>query len=295
MADGILPGLIKGLATTAKSLTRHTHTAEYPDVSPALPPRSRGVIALTEENCTSCMLCARECPDWCIYIDSHKEELPPTTPGGRARQRNVLDRFAIDFSLCMYCSICVEVCPFDALHWSPEFEYAETDIRDLLHEKDRLGAWMATVPPPSALDPGSADPAEVAAAAKPPRGAGAGAAGAAAATRPARVRPAGAAPTARAAAAAATRSQQDEADRGDDTALTPGSAPERADGGAPPARPRRVVEPTRVLPIVPPAVPTDLPPRPRINPGPDPATGPAVDPATGPATGPAVDPGQGRE
>jgi len=191
VGDGILPGLVKGLATTAKSLTRHTHTAEYPDVSPALPPRSRGVIALTEENCTSCMLCARECPDWCIYIDSHKEELPPTTPGGRARQRNVLDRFAIDFSLCMYCGICIEVCPFDALHWSPEFEYAELDIRDLIHEKDRLGAWMATVPAPPALDPGSADPAEVVAAAKPPRGAAAagGTRGAAAAARPARVRP----------------------------------------------------------------------------------------------------------
>ncbi|KRC88033.1 4Fe-4S ferredoxin [Terrabacter sp. Root85] len=194
MAEGIIPGLVKGLATTAKSLTRHTHTAEYPDVSPALPPRSRGVIALTEENCTSCMLCARECPDWCIYIDSHKEELPPTTPGGRARQRNVLDRFAIDFSLCMYCGICIEVCPFDALHWSPEFEYAETDIRDLLHEKDRLGAWMATVPAPPALDPGSADPAEVTAAAKPARGsagaaaAAAGTRGAGAAARPTRVR-----------------------------------------------------------------------------------------------------------
>ena len=97
------------------------------------------------------MLCARECPDWCIYIDSHKEEMPPTTPGGRARQRNVLDRFAIDFSLCMYCGICIEVCPFDALHWSPEFEYAELDIRDLLHEKDRLGrGW-----PPSRRRPRS--------------------------------------------------------------------------------------------------------------------------------------------
>jgi NADH-quinone oxidoreductase subunit I len=187
VADGILPGLVKGMATTARSLTRRAHTAEYPDVAPALPSRSRGVIALTEENCTSCMLCARECPDWCIYIDSHKEEVPPTTPGGRARQRNVLDRFAIDFSLCMYCGICIEVCPFDALHWSPEFEYAELDIRDLLHEKDRLGAWMATVPPPVALDPGSAEPAEVAAATKPARGAGGGAA---AAARPTRVRPA---------------------------------------------------------------------------------------------------------
>src|SRR6476646_5131751 len=166
MADGILPGLVKGLATTARSLTRHAHTAEYPDVAPALPSRSRGVIALTEENCTSCMLCAREYPDWCIYIDSHKEEVPATTPGGRARQRNVLDRFAIDFSLCMYCGICIEVCPFDALFWSPEFEYAETDILDLTHERDKLRDWMWTVPAPPALDPAAEEPKEVAAARK---------------------------------------------------------------------------------------------------------------------------------
>jgi NADH-quinone oxidoreductase subunit I len=149
---GLGRGLVSGLATTARAMLRQAHTAEYPDVPPALPPRSRGVIALLQENCTVCMLCARECPDWCIYIDSHKETLP-AEPGGRARQRNVLDRFAIDFSLCMYCGICIEVCPFDALFWSPEFEYAEFDIRDLLHEKDRLSGWMTGVPPPPAADP----------------------------------------------------------------------------------------------------------------------------------------------
>ena len=117
-----------------------------------LPARSRGVIALIEENCTSCMLCARECPAWCIYIDSHKDVVPATTEGGKDKTRNVLDRFAIDFSICMYCSICIEVCPFDALHWSPEFEYAELDIRELTHEKDRLREWMWTVPAPAALD-----------------------------------------------------------------------------------------------------------------------------------------------
>ncbi|WP_428963504.1 NuoI/complex I 23 kDa subunit family protein [Micromonospora fluostatini] len=144
-------GLAKGLAVTLKTMTRRSTTQQYPDVAPDLPPRSRGVIALLEENCTVCMLCARECPDWCIYIDSHKEEV--AVPGAaRPRQRNVLDRFDIDFSLCMYCGICVEVCPFDALHWSPEFEYAEYDIKDLLHDKDHLGEWMATVPPPPAHD-----------------------------------------------------------------------------------------------------------------------------------------------
>jgi NADH-quinone oxidoreductase subunit I len=159
-------GLLKGLVVTWQNMTRRAVTAQYPDAPPQLPPRSRGVIALIEENCTVCMLCARECPAWCIYIDSHKDTIPATTEGGKDKQRNVLDRFAIDYSICMYCSICVEVCPFDALHWSPEFEYSELDIRDLTHEKERLREWMWTVPAPSALDPGAATPKEITAAEK---------------------------------------------------------------------------------------------------------------------------------
>ncbi|MFD1936941.1 4Fe-4S binding protein [Nonomuraea mangrovi] len=162
-------------------MLRRSVTQQYPEVHPDLPPRSRGVIALVEENCTSCMLCARECPDWCIYIDSHKETLP-APEGGRARQRNVLDRFAIDFALCMYCGICIEVCPFDALFWAPEFEYAEGDIRNLLHEKDRLAGWVEAVPPPPAHEVGAEPPKELAAPVRPARTAGAGRTGESAAT-----------------------------------------------------------------------------------------------------------------
>jgi NADH-quinone oxidoreductase subunit I len=151
-------GLAQGLVVTLRSMMRPSVTQEYPHQRPELPPRSRGVIALLEENCTVCMLCARECPDWCIYIDSHKETQPPTTEGGRARTRNVLDRFAIDYALCMYCGICIDVCPFDALFWSPEFEYAGHDIDELTHERDRLRDWMWTVPAPPA-DSGAEPPA----------------------------------------------------------------------------------------------------------------------------------------
>ncbi|MFI8853194.1 NADH-quinone oxidoreductase subunit I [Streptomyces sp. 891-h] len=159
-------GLAKGLAVTLRTMTRRSVTEHYPDTQPELPPRSRGVIGLFEENCTVCMLCARECPDWCIYIDSHKETVPPAAPGGRERSRNVLDRFAIDFALCMYCGICIEVCPFDALFWSPEFEYAETDIHELTHERDKLREWMWTVPEPPPLDEAAEEAKELAAARK---------------------------------------------------------------------------------------------------------------------------------
>ena len=55
---------------------------------------------------------------------------PGAGRAGAQRVRNALDRFAIDFSLCMYCGICIEVCPYDALFWSPEFSYPAGDIRD---------------------------------------------------------------------------------------------------------------------------------------------------------------------
>src|SRR6266542_5821038 len=155
-------GLLKGLGVTFKTMSRRSATAQYPHVRPDLPARTRGVIALVEENCTVCMLCSRECPDWCIYIDSHKETVAPKE-GGRARTRNILDRFAIDFALCMYCGICVEVCPFDALFWSPEFEYAEYDIHELIHEKERLEEWTYHVKPPPALEVGAEAPPEAAA------------------------------------------------------------------------------------------------------------------------------------
>lgn len=74
-------------------------------------------IRLVENACTSCMICARECPTWCIDIGSHTEPVPCSPPGPRQRTQHVLDSFTIDWSLCMYCGICIAECPFDALVW----------------------------------------------------------------------------------------------------------------------------------------------------------------------------------
>ena len=76
-----VPGLVKGLGVTLNTLvrtaTKGSNTVQYPKEKEAPPLRARGVIALREDNCTSCMLCARSCPDWCIYIEGHKELAPP--------------------------------------------------------------------------------------------------------------------------------------------------------------------------------------------------------------------------
>ena len=101
---------------------------------------AHGVIALVPAACTSCMICVRECPSWCIEVDSHTETV--TEPGARRpREVSVLDRFAIDFGLCMFCGICVDVCPFDALEWSAQVDYSAAQRADLVHDTDRLAAW----------------------------------------------------------------------------------------------------------------------------------------------------------
>ena len=149
LGSGLLKGLRVTLTTMFKTIFmpgKYLATVNYPKVKETPVPRARGVIAHDPEARTVSMLCARSCPDWCIYIEGHKEELPPAKPGGRIKVRAKLDRFDIDYALCMYCGICVEVCPFDALFWSPEYEYSESKMGDMLHDMDRLQDWMETVP-----------------------------------------------------------------------------------------------------------------------------------------------------
>lgn len=102
----------------------------------------RGVIALNAKDCTSCMLCVRQCPTWCITLESHQEPDPSVPEGSRPRLINVLDEFTIDFARCMNCGICVDVCPFDALAWRSTTDYDEADRDALVHNTARLqGHW----------------------------------------------------------------------------------------------------------------------------------------------------------
>jgi len=222
-------GLVKGLAVTLKHALRPSITQQYPQEKPDLPPRTRGVIALKEANCTVCYKCSRECPDWCIYIDAHKETHEPAS-GGKGRSMKVLDRFAIDYSLCMYCGICVEVCPFDALFWSPEFEYSEYDIVELTHEKEKLEEWTYTVLPPPEQEVGVVPEQEVGAAAAASAGGSAPLAAATAVAAPAPDATAGGAGPPAPAAAAATPASAPAAPA---PAAAPAAAP--AETTAPPA------------------------------------------------------------
>ena len=151
-----LPGVIGGLGITFKTMLKPAVTVQYPHEQrgPAHPRAWRHRAQGGELHRLHAVRAA-QCPDWCIYIEGHKEKRPPRREGGRDRTVSVLDRFDIDYALCMYCGICVEVCPFDALFWSPEYEYSESNIAKLLHDKQKLGEWMETVPEPEPLEIGA--------------------------------------------------------------------------------------------------------------------------------------------
>ena len=138
MARKKLPGMIGGLGITLKTMLKPAVTVQYPHEREDPPTRARGVIALKEENCTVCMLCARSCPDWCIYIEAHKTLAPPRREGGKPRVVNELDRFDFDYALCMYCGICVEQCPFDALQWAGSHVATASSADQLVHGRERL-------------------------------------------------------------------------------------------------------------------------------------------------------------
>jgi len=99
---------------------------------------AHGVIGLIPQQCTSCDICVRECPTWCISLDAHTEQIPDER---RPRTIKVLDQFTIDFGLCMYCGICVEVCPTDALYWAADFDYSASTREILEQSMDELSNW----------------------------------------------------------------------------------------------------------------------------------------------------------
>ena len=113
---------------------------ERPELNQAQP---HGSIALLPQACTACDICVAECPTWCITLAAHVEEQAPAARG-RPRKVKVLDAFAIDFGLCMFCGVCVEVCPFDALAWVPSGVDAAAAPTALVEDLPALAArWPA--------------------------------------------------------------------------------------------------------------------------------------------------------
>jgi NADH-quinone oxidoreductase subunit I len=140
--------IIKGMAVTAKnffgsyvSKDRLT-TVQYPEEHVPQKNNSRQFPMLVFDNdpekglrCVACTICEKECPPQCIYIVKSKDKKPDYK--GQLQVYPAV--FDIDISVCMSCSICVEVCPFESIKMNTEFELSTADrFKDLLLHKEQL-------------------------------------------------------------------------------------------------------------------------------------------------------------
>ena len=97
-------------------------------------PRFRGdEFTFYEQRCTGCASCAKYCPLGIIRIVTHRS--------GDAMQEGenyALDVFDIDIGRCMFCGLCVEACPYDALHMGSGFEEGRYQRKEFVIDIDRL-------------------------------------------------------------------------------------------------------------------------------------------------------------
>src|SRR5438309_7681374 len=142
-------GILKGMAVTLRNFAGSYFekdrliTVQYPEERIPLPENYRNFPILVFDGndphaglrCVACLICEKECPPQCIYIEKSKDKKPDYI----GRPQFYPATFDIDVSVCMSCQICVEVCPFDAIKMDNEFELSNTDrFGGLLFDKHQL-------------------------------------------------------------------------------------------------------------------------------------------------------------
>lgn len=127
-------GMAKGLMVTLKNMTKRPFTVQYPEERLKQHPRFRGEeFAWYEERCTGCASCAKYCPLGIIKI--------VTDPSGTAvaqGDKYRLEVFDIELARCMFCGLCVEACPYDALFMGSGFEQGRYSRKEMVIGIDQL-------------------------------------------------------------------------------------------------------------------------------------------------------------
>jgi formate hydrogenlyase subunit 6/NADH:ubiquinone oxidoreductase subunit I len=104
----VRPGKI--LREVLGSVFRRPATLNYPKIKSPECEGFRGKLKHIPQNCIGCKMCMRDCPAFAIEIK----------PAGE--KKFIAE---IDYSRCICCCQCVDICPKKALVATPDFELAQ--------------------------------------------------------------------------------------------------------------------------------------------------------------------------
>ena len=133
---GVLTELAKGLRVTLSQMFRARITTEYPKEHRVKPQRFHGRHVLNRypdgmEKCIGCELCAepaRLAASTCAG---------PTTPRGAVSPGERCGYiYEINMLRCIFCGLCVEACPTEAITMSQLFEMSTTNRDDAIYTRD---------------------------------------------------------------------------------------------------------------------------------------------------------------
>lgn len=120
-----IKSLCTGFKVTGKEFFTKKVTEQYPDNRDSLQisPRFRGRLVMPDPaKCVACGLCQINCPN-----DTIKVVTEMVTDEETGRKKKVLLAYEYDLGACMFCQLCVNVCPHKAITFSTEFENAVYD------------------------------------------------------------------------------------------------------------------------------------------------------------------------
>ena len=127
-------GIAKGMMVTLRNLVRKPVTVQYPEQRVAQHHRFRGEdFVWYEERCTGCASCAKYCPLGIIKIVTSPSETAP-----KQGDKYLLEVFDIEIARCMFCGLCVEACPYDALFMGSGFEQGRYSRKGMMIGLDQL-------------------------------------------------------------------------------------------------------------------------------------------------------------
>jgi len=128
MAYGM--GVVKGMLLTLQHVFKPPITVNYPEFQREVPVRARTNLLWFEERCTGCSTCAQACPDGCILVQTAPRE------DGTLE----IERYEIDFRICMYCGLCTEACPYQAIQAGGRYDDAQYIFENMYRNREALTA-----------------------------------------------------------------------------------------------------------------------------------------------------------